>query len=92
MIADESDNLLKLFKDEKSFYVFCLTRVDGKKRNCVIGITDEMYENKELAKKWYHTVIKGIGHISDDDTDAKEAFLTLRSLYETMIDVEDEDA
>ena len=44
------------FKSKQDEYIFYLTKLDGKQRNQLLGLTDEHYENKELAKKWYKEI------------------------------------
>ena len=56
---DFQDN--KFFKNEESKYLFCLTEVDGKRRNEAIGLTDDLYDDKEKAKKcrfWFRAVVR----------------------------------
>ena len=59
------------FKNERSKYLFCLTEVDGEKRNKYIGLTDNLYHDPKLAKKWYYKV-------------TAEAFNNLKKLYDVV--------
>ncbi len=75
------------FKSKQDEYLFYLTKLDGKQRNQLLGLTDEHYENKKLAKEWY----KGISHYVHPDKNGDEnAFNTLKKLYDILIE-KDED-
>lgn len=79
------------FKSEENKYLFCLTDVDGEKRNKVIGLTDDLYDNKEAAKKWYRKIVKIIRPDIKDDERTKNAFNELHKLYETVMSVFEEE-
>ncbi|MEG1132156.1 MAG: hypothetical protein RSD77_07550 [Romboutsia sp.] len=82
----------EFFKSEESKYLFCLTQVDGKKRNAVIGLTDDLYDDKSLAKKWYRNIAKIIRSDIKTDDKTKNAFNELHKLYKTiMSSFEEED-
>lgn len=53
----ESDDY---FKNENLKYIFALTHMGGEDRNKMLRLTDELYENKDKAKKWYHEISKMI--------------------------------
>ncbi|OOO00573.1 MAG: hypothetical protein ATN35_06625 [Epulopiscium sp. Nele67-Bin004] len=77
------------FVDKKSEYTFYLTKLEGKQRNKMLGITDEMYENPELAKQWYRQIAKLVHpDIGVDSTN--KAFIALQDLYQVMIDDSEE--
>lgn len=46
------------FKNEQSKYIFVLTHMEGEGRNKMLCLTDELYENKDEAKKWHRKVVK----------------------------------
>ncbi|NVN47534.1 hypothetical protein HW542_12055 [Asaia spathodeae] len=69
--------------DEKKF-VFYLTKLEGKQRNLFLGITDDMYKNKEKAKKWYWKISK---IIRPDLSKNSDAFNELKKLYDVMINI-----
>lgn len=48
------------FKNENLKYIFALTHMGGEDRNKMLRLTDELYENKDKAKKWYHEISKMI--------------------------------
>ena len=75
------------FKSKQDEYLFYLTKLDGKQRNQLLGLTDEHYENKKLAEEWY----KGISHYVHPDKNGDEnALNTLKKLYDILIE-EDKD-
>lgn len=71
------------FKNERSKYIFALTYMEGKRRNEIIGLTDDLYENKDKAKKWYRGIAKKIhpDHNMDFQTQAENAMRELEILY-----------
>ena len=70
------------FKSDRDRILFLLLEVDGKRRNQLLGITSEMYENKEAAKKWYKSLsIKIHPDKNPGDPKAVEAFSKLKGLY-----------
>ncbi len=74
-----------LFLDERSEYTFYLTMLEGKQRNKMLGITDEMYNSPELAKHWYRKIVKLV-HPDTGIDKTNKAFNVLQQLYEVMID------
>lgn len=76
----------EFFKDEKSMYVFLLTKVEGKKRNNVLGITKCLYYDKQKATEWYNKIMDvfNINGINDEVT--KKAIIELNEIYNNMID------
>ena len=81
----------EFFKSEESKYLFCLTEVDGCKRNEVIGLTDELYDDKNLAQKWYRKILKIIRADVRDSERTRNAFNELNKLYRTIMSVFDEE-
>lgn len=78
------------FIDESAEYTFYLTMLDGKQRNKMLGITDEMYDSPELAKEWYRKIAKLV-HPDTGVYKADQAFIVLQELYKVMTDDEWED-
>lgn len=73
------------FKNERDKYLFCLTEVDGEKRNKYIGLTDNLYHDAELAKKWYHKISKVLNpNANPDNKVTAEAFNNLKKLYDVV--------
>lgn len=82
----------EFFKSEESKYLFCLTEVDGKRRNEVIGLTDDLYDDKDKAKKWYKNIVKIIRPDIRSNDKTKNAFNELSKLYKTIMNsFEEED-
>lgn len=46
------------FVSRQAEAIFSLTELEGKNRNERLGITDEMYEDKDLARKWYKSLVQ----------------------------------
>lgn len=75
------------FVSEIEKYKFILTHLEGEKRNTELGITDEHYQDPQIAKNWYRKIAKLV-HADNPANETDEAFLLLKSLYEVMIDDE----
>jgi hypothetical protein len=71
------------FKNESSRYIFALTHMEGAERNTIIELTDDLYENKDSAKKWYHKISKKIHPDLNGDCQeqAEAAMKELQILY-----------
>lgn len=82
--VDEQENYKnKTFVSEQAELIFYLTELEGKQRNKALGITDEHYENKVVAKKWFRVISQKV-HPDKGGNDA--AFKTLSALHKVMID------
>jgi len=79
------------FKNDECKYIFCLTEVDGKKRNSYIGLVDDLYENKEKAQRWYRNILKHIHPDNSSNTKAEEAFRELNKIYKNIMDCFEEE-
>lgn len=77
------------FVDERAEYAFYLTMLEGKQRNKMLGITDEMYNSPELAKRWYRKVSKLV-HPDTGTDKTNKAFNVLHQLYKVMTDDSEE--
>lgn len=75
------------FISRQAELVYYLTKLEGKQRNKAVGITDDLYDDKPKAKKWFKK-LSNIVH-PDKGGDAT-AFSVLRKLYEVMVDVEED--
>ena len=76
-------NSNEFFKSKQAEYLFYLTKLEGKQRNNLLGLTDEHYENKEVAKKWYKEIAN---YVHPDKTGNKIAFLELKKIYDVLIE------
>ena len=86
---EENQSEDEYFKSDRDRIVFLLLEVDGERRNALLGITDEMYENKKLAKKWYKKTAL-IVH-PDKKNGNIDAFNELKELYLVMTDSDEVD-
>ncbi|KIK83087.1 hypothetical protein [Pseudomonas sp. W15Feb9B] len=70
------------FVSRQAEIVFCLTELNGTARSARLGITDEMYENKLLAKKWYKSLAQIVhsDRLSGDSRPMQE----LQKIYESI--------
>lgn len=81
----------EFFQNERKKYLFCLTKVEGEKRNEFIGLTNNLYDDSEAAKKWYYKISKILrADVNFDETTA-EAFNNLNGLYNIILDAFKED-
>lgn len=71
------------FKTESSRYIFALTHMEGKSRNELIKLNNELYEDKDKAKCWYKTTAKLIhpDQNLDNKEEAEKALIKLNELY-----------
>lgn len=74
------------FTSKREEYLFYLTSLEGKQRNTLIGLTNELYTDKTLAKKWYKSIVKIIQPDVNTDDRTSLAFKTLKSLYDVVIE------
>ncbi len=66
------------FKSKQQEYIFYLTKLEGKKRKDLLNITEQFFEDKKLAKKWYKDISKLVHPDKNGDSDA---FNNLTELY-----------
>ena len=71
------------FKSKQLEFLFYLIKLEGKQRNKFLKLTDEHYQNKILAKKWYKEISKYVH--PDKGGDAK-AFIVLTDIYKLLIE------
>lgn len=74
------------FVSRQAEVIFYLTKLDGKLRNDFLGITDDMYGNKELLKSWYRNLVKYVhsDRIHGENKGDPKPFQILKKLYEQM--------
>jgi hypothetical protein len=74
-----------------SAYVFYLTKLEGKQRNKLLGVTDDLYEDIKKAKKWFRNISQYVHpDICTDDDPNGMAFIELKKLYDVMIEEDEE--
>ncbi|HDY8049440.1 TPA: hypothetical protein RQK83_000415 [Vibrio vulnificus] len=71
------------FVSEQQEYIFYLTKLEGKQRNNALGITDEHYEDKKLAKKWKNSIAQ---KVASDKGGCDQAMTTLLKIYDALVD------
>lgn len=77
------------FISEQEEYIYYLTKLEGKQRNKALGLTDDHYSDKKLAKKWKRSIAM---KVASDRGGCDEAMKTLFSIYDVLVDdFEDED-
>lgn len=74
------------FKNESSRYIFALTKMDGSKRNEILKLNDDIYEDEKKAKEWYRMIAKKIHPDSNprNQTDATNAMNILKHIYKRI--------
>lgn len=78
-----TDLLQGPFISEQQELIYYLTQLEGKQRNKALGITDEHYENKNLAKKWKKSLAQ---KIASDKGGCDQALIVLVGIYEALVD------
>lgn len=73
------------FSSEEHKYIFALCYLDKAIRMELLGITEELYEDKEMAKGWYHHIAKVIHPDTCKLPDCERAVAKLNELYAGMV-------
>ena len=73
------------FSSEEHKYIFALWYLDKAIRMELLGITEELYEDKENAKGWYHHIAKVIHPDTCKLPDCERAVAKLNELYAGMV-------
>lgn len=76
------------FVSKRKEYIYYLLEHEGEKREKLLGISDDVYEDKKKANKWYKEIAKIIRADLGDCEDAKKAFQTLQVIYQDLTDDE----
>ena len=77
------------FISQQQEYIFYLTKLEGKQRNKALGITEEHYEDKKLAKKWKKSIAQ---KVASDKGGCDQAMTILLKIYDALVDdFEDDD-
>lgn len=77
------------FISEQHEYIYYLTKLEGKQRNKALGITDEHYEDKNLANRWKKSLAQ---KVAGDKGGSDEALRILLEIYEALVDDDFEDS
>lgn len=70
------------FVSRQAKAVYSLTELEGKKRNDQLGVTDDMYEDKPLARQWYRSIAQLVH--SDKIGGDRVPYQLLKKLYEKI--------
>lgn len=82
--------IARFFKSKAHMYAFILIHTDGHIREYALGITERLYENKELANKWYETISADLLHGKISKKLKTESMKCLDALYQRMVISENE--
>ncbi len=77
-------NIDDYFKSEEHKLIFALVYTDTYLRADLLGITEELYTDKKLAKAWRNSIISKIHPDVCNIPGAKEAVEKLNAFYERM--------
>ena len=77
------------FVSEVHKLIFALLYTDKKTRMKLLDITEELYEDKEKAKKWYRRISKLIHPDICKVDGCKEADTKLNELYNSMVSTDE---
>lgn len=75
----------KYFKSKDSEYIYFLLKHTGKQQQEILGITLDLYRNKELAKKWRKELLFLVHPDHSKNEDAAKATKKLELLYKEMV-------
>lgn len=78
-----ADLIVGPFLSDQQEYIYYLTKLEGKQRNKALGITDEHYEDKKLAKEWKKSLAL---KVASDRGGCDQAMTVLLSIYEALVD------
>ena len=84
--SDENQSDDNYFQSTSFKYIYALNHLEGKERNKAINLTDEIYDNADMAKKWYRDTMKLI-HPDSNQTlknDAEKAVVVLNQIYKRI--------
>lgn len=89
-IATLKDNWLpfvqKPFTNDRQQLIYYLLDHDGEKRNELLGITNEMYEEPKAAKNWYRKLAQIIRADVNTDARSTQAFQVLQEIFSNLTD------
>jgi len=80
VINDYNDDY---FKSRQAELLFYLTKLEGKQRNKLLGLTDLHYEDKTIAKKWYREICQ---YAHPDKGGDERAFHVLKKIYDVLVE------
>lgn len=81
----EKYNLSLYFVSEAHKLIFALIFTDKRIRMELLGITEELYLDKNKAKEWYHRITKMIHPDTCNIEGCQKATIKLNELYNGMV-------
>ena len=78
------------FKTEEHKIIFAVLYTDTLLREKLLGISEELYLNKEKAKEWRNHLVKKIHPDISKIPGAEEAIKKLNELYARMTELDEE--
>jgi len=76
------------FISRQAEVVYYLSKLEGKQRNLALGISDDLYDDPEKAKKWFRELAQ---LVHPDKGGTATAFKVLKKLYDVMVDVKEDE-
>lgn len=78
----------KYFKSLQHRYIFALVELEAEDRAKILGITRELYNEKDKAKNWRDNIIKLIHPDSCKIEGCEQAVAKVNELYSRMVEDE----
>lgn len=72
------------FLGKRQEYIYYLLEHDGEKREKLLGISNEIYEDSKKARRWYKKIAQIIRADLADCDGAKNAFQKLQEIYKDL--------
>lgn len=85
MDSKEKNNLDIYFVSESHKLIFALLFTDKRTRKELLGISEELYLDKEKAKDWYHRIARIIHPDICKIEGCEKAIMKLNELYNGMV-------
>jgi hypothetical protein len=77
-------NVENYFASPAAMHVFVLLHTDAEVRCNLLGITEEMYHDRNKAALWYNNIMTSLMHYSIIE-DSNAAAIKLRILFNRMV-------
>lgn len=74
------------FVSQNREYTYYLLETDSKSRAKKLGITEELYQSRKLAKEWYNNIVFKLDPMHHKDEYTTLAHKKLKELYKNMIE------
>lgn len=90
-MEEEKFTIDEYFRSEKDKLIFALIYTDKSLRESLLGISEELYLDKEKAKEWRNSISKKIHPDICKIPGADNAIKKLNELYDHMTEKDEED-